>query len=151
MDLDVFQLLNLSGGDVESKIQSAIADTNEELDFLPIERTCVVYSNYLYNNLRKRHLVTRLVDTTDLGGDFMHHFVMVADDKKSYYVADLTYGQFGEDKVLKDLLENGYEKFNKDKWSYYMSRLGCTMGSSMDEAFNMDLEEKINVSKVRNF
>lgn len=147
IDLDLYQLLNISRESVESKIQRAISETKEQLSFLPIERTCVIYSNYLYNNLRNKHVVLRLINTEDLGIDYKHHFLLVSDKRSSYYLADLTYGQFGDDEYLSKLVRDGYEEMDELKWAYYLSRFDGYGVCSLDQAFDREVPNEKVVSK----
>ena len=136
--LNVYDLLNLDGKNIEDKIISAIDEVKKELGDLETERTCMIYSGHLYNKLREKHVMCRLVDTKDLGIDYQHQFVLVSENRDSYFLADLTYEQFGDDELLKKLISSGYEKMDELKWSYYMSKFDTYGLPSMREVFEGD-------------
>lgn len=139
-------LLNISGGDVEEKLKSSISEVNKELSGLDIEQMCRVYSGHLYKSLRDKHVMCRLVDTSDLNCSYAHQFILVNDIKR-YFVADLTFRQFGEDDYLKSLSKDGYEEFDSLKWAYYFSKFDCYGVSSMDEVFDGSYTNKKSMSK----
>ena len=138
--LNVYDLLNLDGKDVEDKIRKSIDKTKEELSDLDTERMCMVYSGYLLDNLRREHAICRLVDTNDLGLNYQHHFILV-NNGDSHYLVDLTYDQFG-DKSLDKLLSDGYDVIDDEKFSRYLKVVTKQeSNSSVRDAF--DLEVKI--------
>ena len=87
--VDLEQLLNLSGGKVEDKLKDSITEVKEELSGLDVEQMCRVYSGHLHEKLRNRHVMCRLVDTSDFGVDYSHQFILVKDNS-NYYLSDLT-------------------------------------------------------------
>ena len=118
------RMLNIANIDKESIIRKAIENTKSDLDGLDYERMCLVYSSYLYENLKELSCLAYIIDTNDLGFDYKHRFVLVPVDDSNYYLADLTYKQFGkEDEVLTKLYNDGYEKIDNDKYNYYLNKV----------------------------
>ncbi len=118
------KMLNIANIDKESVIKKAIENTKRDLDGLDYERMCLVYSSYLYENLKALSCLAYIIDTNDLGFDYEHRFVLVPTDNSNYYLADLTYKQFvKEDDILSKLYNDGYEKIDNDKYNYYLSKV----------------------------
>lgn len=118
------KMLNIANIDKESVIKKAIENTKRDLDGLDYERMCLVYSSYLYENLKSLSCLAYIIDTNDLGFDYEHRFVLVPTDNSNYYLADLTYKQFvKEDDILSKLYNDGYEKIDNDKYNYYLSKV----------------------------
>ena len=118
------KMLNIANIPKESIIEKAILKTKEELNGLDYERMCLVYSSYLYENLKELSCLAYIIDTNDLGFDYEHRFILVPIDDSNYYLADLTYKQFvKEDEVLSKLYNDGYEKIDNDKYNYYLSKV----------------------------
>ena len=116
------KILNIKGQNSRQSIVDAIRETKEKLKGLDYERMCLVYNWYLYENLKDMSCLDYIVDTDDLGFDYKHRFVLVPVDDSNYYLADLTYKQFGkEDEVLTKLYNDGYEKIDNDKYNYYLN------------------------------
>ena len=133
--LDVYNLINLDNVAVSEKIEKAISKTREELKDLDTERMCMVYSGYLYDNLRREHTICRLVDTNDLGLDYQHHFILV-NNGESHYLVDLTYNQFGDSSWDK-LLSSGYDVIDDEKFSKYLKVVTrCDSSKTVREAFD---------------
>ena len=129
-------MLNIANIDKESIIKQAIKKTKSDLTNLDYERMCLVYSSYLYENLKDMSCLAYIVDTNDLGFSYKHRFVLVPDDDGNYYLADLTYKQFGtDDEVLNKLYNDGYEKIDNDKYRYYLSKVtGSDKDITIDES-----------------
>ena len=102
---------------------------------LDVEQMCRVYSGHLHEKLRNRHVMCRLVDTSDFGVNYSHQFILVKDNS-NYYLSDLTVKQFGNDEYLTELLENGYDKFDSLKWAYYLSKFDCYGAPPMSNIFD---------------
>ena len=118
------RMLNIANIDKESIIRKAIENTKRDLDGLDYQRMCLVYSSYLYENLKELSCLAYIIDTNDLGFDYKHRFVLVPVDDSNYYLADLTYKQFvKEDEVLSKLYNDGYEKIDNDKYNYYLNKV----------------------------
>ena len=130
------RMLNIANIDKESIIRKAIENTKSDLDGLDYERMCLVYNWYLYENLKDMSCLAYIVDTNDLGFSYKHRFVLVPDDDGNYYLADLTYKQFGtDDEVLNKLYNDGYEKIDNDKYRYYLSKVtGSDKDITIDES-----------------
>ena len=83
------KLLNIQNNDIEKSIKLSINTVNEELDGLNPEQTCLIYSSYIYRNLKKMNINTRMINTLDLGFNYEHFFILVPDNN-SFYLIDLT-------------------------------------------------------------
>lgn len=130
------RMLNIANIDKESIIRKAIENTKSDLDGLEYERMCLVYNWYLYENLKDMSCLAYIVDTDDLGFSYKHRFVLVPDDDGNYYLADLTYKQFGkDDDILSKLSSDGYEKIDNEKYCYYLSKVtGSDKDITIDES-----------------
>ena len=130
------RMLNIANIDKESIIRKAIENTKRDLDGLDYERMCLVYSSYLYENLKALSCLAYIIDTNDLGFDYEHRFVLVPTDNSNYYLADLTYKQFGkDDDILSKLYNEGYELIDNDKYNYYLSKVtGSEKDITIDES-----------------
>ena len=130
------RMLNIANIDKESIIKQAINKTKSDLANLDYERMCLVYSSYLYENLKELSYLAYIVDTDDLGFDYKHRFVLVPVDDSNYYLADLTYKQFGkDDDILSKLSSDGYEKIDNEKYNYYLSKVtGSEKDITIDES-----------------
>ena len=130
------KMLNIANLNKESIIKRAIENTKSDLDGLDYERMCLVYSSYLYENLKELSCLAYIVDTDDLGFDYKHRFVLVPVDDSNYYLADLTYKQFGkDDDILSKLSSDAYEKIDNEKYNYYLSKVtGSDKDITIDES-----------------
>ena len=130
------RMLNIANIDKESIIKQAIKKTKSDLTNLDYERMCLVYSSYLYENLKDMSCLAYIIDTNDLGFDYKHRFVLVPVDNSNYYLADLTYKQFvKDDDILSKLYNDGYEKIDNDKYRYYLSKVtGNDKDITIDES-----------------
>ena len=119
------KMLNIANKDQEAMFKLAIDKTKKELAGLNKEQMCIVYSSYLYNNLRDLSVLSYIVETTDLGFNYLHRFILVPDTNTSTYLLDLTYKQFvkDEDKVLEKLVNDGYQKIDNDTYNYYLNKV----------------------------
>lgn len=115
---------------------------------------CKVYSSYVYNELKKNHVLARLINTSDLNFDYEHQFILVPINKltKDYYLIDLTYSQFlknmEDEKIFTELLNKGYQKINNELWIQYLKNIlrNNNVKSSIDEAFNKEISNnRINL------
>lgn len=133
---DLYDLVNLSNIPLEKRIQLSISETKKELSDLTTERTCKLYSRYLFSNLTKNHIVSKIVSTNDLGAEYDHFFNLVPINTLEYYLIDLTYPQFQNDKVFKELYEKGYEKVTDlNFYLYYAIVTGEQSRVSIQDAF----------------
>lgn len=106
------------------------------------------------NELKKNHVLARLINTSDLGFDYEHQFILVPINKltKDYYLIDLTYSQFvknmEDEKIFTELLNKGYQKINNELWIQYLKNIlrNNNVKSSIDEAFNKEISNnRINL------
>ncbi len=102
---NLYDLLNITGNK-EDKIKEAIKKTKNELHDLTENQTCKIYSSYLSNNLTSNHIVNKIIKTGDFSS-YDHHFILIPNDNKSYYLIDLTYSQFNNIEYFEELLKNG--------------------------------------------
>ena len=107
-------LTNIKKLDIEKEIIEAIQDTKDELPNLTTDTTCMIYSDYLSRNLTKRHVINRIVSTSDYDLPYYHQFNIVPDNDKLYLI-DLTFKQFQVSK-LNELLQKGYMLVNTDTY-----------------------------------
>jgi len=84
---------------------------------------CKVYSGFLSEELLKRHIPSRLINTSDLGLDYEHVFVLVKkNDIEGYFLVDLTFPQFDSYSVyFSKLLIDGYQDIDDKGLNYYLS------------------------------
>ncbi|HIT37193.1 MAG TPA: hypothetical protein IAB59_01770 [Candidatus Onthousia faecipullorum] len=130
------RMLNIANLNKESIIKKAIENTKSDLDGLDYERMCLVYNWYLYENLKDMSCLAYIVDTDDLEFHYKHRFVLVPTDDRNYYLADLTYKQFGkDDEVLNKLYNDGYEMLDNEKYNYYLNKVtGTNKDITIDES-----------------
>ena len=122
MELD--RMLNIRGNDLEKMINEAIISVKNDLSGLTDERTCMIYTGYLYLKLLEKHVLSYVIDTADdLGMDYKHQFVIVPIDGKDCYVIDLTYGQFEKNEEFNLLNDCGYQKLNRDMYNKYLDSI----------------------------
>lgn len=95
-----------------------------------------------------------LQNTSDLGFDYEHQFILVPINKltKDYYLIDLTYSKFvknmEDQKIFTELLNKGYQKINNKLWIQYLKNIlrNNNVKSSIDEAFNKEISNnRINL------
>lgn len=115
-------LTNIKKLDIEKEIIEAIQDTKDELSNLTTDTTCMIYSDYLSRNLTKRHVINRIVSTSDYDLPYYHQFNIVPDNDKLYLI-DLTFKQFQVSK-LNELLQKGYMLVNTDTYGEYLDIVG---------------------------
>ena len=129
------RMLNIANLNKESIIKQAINKTKSDLANLDYERMCLVYSSYLYENLKELSCLAYIVDTDDLGFHYKHRFVLVPDNNL-YYLVDLTYKQFGkDDDILSKLSSDGYEMLDNEKYNYYLNKVtGTNKDITIDES-----------------
>lgn len=136
----IYDILNISNDSLESKIELAIKETKEYLNNITYERMCKVYSQYVFNYLRKNHVVSRIINTKDIGASYEHHFVLIPIDGKEYYLVDLTYKQFNNKDYYKELYDKGYEKISSlDFAMYYSIVTNDTTNKSLSDVFSKNI------------
>lgn len=140
--MDLYSLSkNIRQLDIECLIKECIRDTKEELNGLTSERTCMLYSSYLYEKLKANNIPARIISTIDLGYNYEHRFILVPNnlDEKEYYLIDLTFNQFlSNDEnidMFNKLLIEGYQKITDILWIFYLSKIvneeaKCSLGDA---------------------
>lgn len=119
---NLYDILNIKKSDIEKLIQAAIDKTKRELNELTKEQTCLIYTSYLYQNLKKYNIACYIVDTMeDLNREYQHRFVVVPKDEENSYILDLTVSQFGSNSVFKEMEDRGYQLLDNDKYDLYIS------------------------------
>jgi len=119
-------ITNIKNANKEEEIKKAIEITKNNLSNLTEERTCFIYSSYIYQELQKNHINSRIISTKDLSYEYEHRFILVPDnvEEETYFLIDLTYSQFNTKEPLFDKLSNnGYQKINNDLWTFYLSQV----------------------------
>ena len=118
--MELYKLIkNIQGKNNEEVLKEKINVVRSKLNNLTEERMCKIYSTALYEELKSEHIPCRLVSTLDLGAIYDHYFVLIPDNDKGYYVADLTYSQFNKDN-FPELLNNGYLYMNSELFNKYI-------------------------------
>ena len=107
---DMYDYLNISNIPLEKRIEIAIIQTKKLLENLTTERTCKIYSRYLFKYLHDNHVVAKIISTKELGAEYDHFFVIVPINTIEYYLIDLTFQQFNNTNYFKELYEKGYER-----------------------------------------
>ena len=115
---NLYDILDITGNK-EDKIKTCINTVKEKLKDLTENQTCKVYSSYLNEELKKNHIVNRIIRTGDFA-PYDHHFILIPKDGDNHYLLDLTYSQFNNDK-FSDLITNGYTVVNKADLLIYLS------------------------------
>ena len=128
-------LLNIGGKDIETEIKNSINETKEQLKDLDVDRMCLIYSSYLYENLKKRHVLAHIIDTKDLGLSYQHRFILVY--AKEYFLIDLTYAQFcNENALFSHLLKDGYQIIDNNTFIDYLKTfVSVDLKLNLDDAF----------------
>ncbi len=116
-------MTNILGKDIETELINAISRVKEKLNSLNEDRMCKVYSSFLLEELLKRHISSRLINTSDLGLDYEHVFVLIRrNDANGYFLVDLTFSQFELYSVyFSKLLMDGYQAIDDKGLNYYLS------------------------------
>lgn len=105
------------------------------------ERMCAVYSGYLFEEMKKRHLNVRIINTLDLALNFKHYFILV-NGEGTFYLVDLTYEQFSNSN-FNNLLIDGYMKLDNNILNEYLSIIESKTVTDFtcDGLFYMDVNE----------
>lgn len=118
--MDLFKMMqNIRGIDVEEEIEKSIDNVREKLKDLTINQTCAIFSSYLFEEMKKRHLNIRLINMLDLSLNFEHYFVLV-NNFGEFYIVDLTYNQFNKSE-FSILKHRGYMKVDDTILNRYLS------------------------------
>ena len=128
------KMLNINNLDIEEEIKLTISDVKKELSELTTDQTCKIYSSMIYEKLKEKGILSKLIDTENFGNDFSHMFVIALDNNDKYLI-DLTYEQFKEKEKLNDLLTNGYIKIDDETFKDYLEIVLKSKNSfSIDDA-----------------
>ncbi len=142
MDMNISDLLNLDGSNVEDKIVDAIDDVRVELKDLTTDMTCKIYSDYIKKSLTKKHVISRVVNTSDLDLPYEHQFNVVLDGIDNYYLIDLTYSQFKNSEFI-DLLFQGFMKIKNKDFSRYLEIVGNGKSDvKLEDLFEVNYKKK---------
>ena len=126
---NLYDILNIKKNNVEMIIQEAIKLTRSELVNLVNERTCLIYTSYLYQNLRDQNILCYIVDTMeDLEKEFQHRFIVIPKDIESNYILDLTINQFGSNQLFKEMESFGYQLLNREQYALYIEYVSGNKG-----------------------
>lgn len=118
---DLYDILNIKKNNIEKIIQEVITSTKRELANLDTDRTCFIYTSYLYEKLKNRNILAYIVDTMeDLGENYQHRFIVIPKDSQNNYVLDLTISQFGKNEKFKKMELDGYQILDNDNFSSYI-------------------------------
>lgn len=135
--MDLNYLTNITKVNYEEEIKKIIEKVNNKYKDLIKEQTCFLYSSFINEELKSKHIISRIISTKDLGIDYEHRFVLVK-EKEKYYIIDLTYNQFFNkvpEKFYK-LNNNGYQIMNKEEIKeYIMSFTGIKIDKNLDKLF----------------
>lgn len=118
-----YQMLNITGNDIEERVVEAIRETKEELHNLTTERTCKIYSDSVARNLMKRHVIQKRIYTKKYNYSYDHQFNIVPITEKLSFLIDLCYSQFGNE-AYPDLLKKGYQLIPSSELSNYLGIVG---------------------------
>ena len=121
--MKIEDLINIKKLDIETEIKEAIEDTKDELSNLTTETTCMIYSDYLSRNLTKRHVINRVVSTSDYNLPYYHQFNIVPGKDNKLYLIDLTFPQF-QVSTLDELTKKGYMLVDTDTYGKYLDIVG---------------------------
>lgn len=118
--MSLMDKLNILNKNVDEDVSSAIKEVRKQLDGLYEERTCKIYNSYLYNELKKRHVHVRLINTNDLNIGYEHYFVLILTLSNRYFIGDLTYSQFNSSDFI-ELVEKGFMRVDDDRFNKYLN------------------------------
>ena len=121
------KILNISNNDITNIIEDAVKMAR---DTIPIpDRMCILASNLIYNYLKDRHILCKIINTKELGMGYRHDFVLAKDTNNTYLI-DTTYSQFKDNGFLldEDILVKGYTIVNDDILFNYLNTLPTPYG-----------------------
>ena len=132
--MNIYDLLNIGNVDIVESIKDVVEETREQLQGLDTDLTCKLYSSAVFDNLNKRHILNRMIETYDLECSYNHRFNMVLAGE-DYYIIDLTYEQFRCDE-LPELKKNGFMRMDDNSFKHYLEIVGySSVDISLKEAF----------------
>ena len=140
---NIYDLLNLSNIPLDKKIELAINETKAALKNITYERTCKIYSQYVFNYLNQNHVVNKIINTNEIGANYEHHFVLIPINGIDYYLIDLTFKQFNNNDInFNELYERGYQKVNDYTFINY---LGIVTGEKLNVGINEIYTKRIKI------
>lgn len=143
--MDLYNLMtNINGKNIEEELKESILVVKEKLKDLTNERTCKIYSGYLLDELTKRHVTARLINSLDLGIPYEHHFLLIPDIDE-YFLADLTFLQFNvQPEAFLKLLKDGYQRIDSIAINVYLRIISSGEYKELTEV------EKVFYKEVKN-
>ncbi len=131
---NLYDMLNLSGNK-ENIIKESITKTRYDLRNIVEAQRCKIYSSYLSDLLREKHLPNKIIKTGSFS-NYDHHFVLVPKSSDIYYLIDLTYSQFNNREYFEELLDQGYTEVNDSMLIIYLSIVtGQVINQSIDDIY----------------
>lgn len=115
----MIDILNIDGLSTEEKIKKSIDEAQEELKDLTKERMCKAYSDVLYEKLQRHHVISKKMNTKEMGCNYEHHFILALNQEETYLV-DLSFIQFISHDEMQELSEKGYQKLEESSWQDYI-------------------------------
>ena len=127
---DLYDILNINKIDLEETIKASINEVvMKELNNLTKERTCLIYTSYLYASLKRKNVLCYIMDTfEDLNSTYQHRFIMVPKDKNHRFIIDLNINIFGHQQEFTFLENNGYQLLNNAEYLEYLSHINVKNG-----------------------
>jgi len=143
--MELYDLIkNIRGNNNEDILKEKINTVRNRLDGLNEKNKCKIYSAALYDELKRKHIPCRVISTLDLGAIYDHYFVLVPNNTKGYYIADLTFSQFNKDD-FSELLNNGYLYMDDKLFNKYIHIVayGIEDYINIDDVYYMEQERHI--------
>lgn len=82
--MDLNYLTNITKINYEEEIKKVIEKVNTTYKDLIKEQTCFLYSSFIYEELKNKHIISRIISTKDLGIEYEHRFVLVKEMNKYF-------------------------------------------------------------------
>ncbi len=121
---DLYDLINIRKVNIEESIIKSIEEVKQELNGLETERMCQVYTSFIYNKLKEKGVLVRIVDTqSDCNLDYKHYFLVVPNSENNNYIIDLTYNQFMYNPLFTSMYKNGYQLLTNDEFEEYINNI----------------------------
>ena len=122
--MELYDLVNIQHNNIEKAIKEAISDTKKTLKNLTTNQMCLIYTSYVYYELRKKHVVAHIMDTEkDFKMEYRHLFVAIPKGVTQNYIIDLTYNQFQLNSLFNDMYINGYQLLDNEKYQKYLDNI----------------------------
>lgn len=116
----LYDLLNINNTNIEEEIKNIISEAKIKSNNLTTIRTCKIYSSLISELLNKKHIINRIVDTSDKDMKYSHQFVIVPKNKDYSFIIDLTLNQFEYNELYNTMYENGYMLMNDEDLNHYL-------------------------------